>query len=55
MSWENLSDLKESHPIETSEYAKIIGVKHEPAFNLWVTHVLKKRDRIILLVKNRNP
>ena len=55
VSWENLSDLKESHPIETSEYAKIIDVDHEPAFNWWVPHVLKKRDRIILLVKKRNP
>jgi len=54
-SWENLSDLKESHPIETSEYAKIIGIDHEPAFNWWVPHILKKRDRIISLVKKRNP
>jgi hypothetical protein len=54
-SWENLSDLKESHPIETSEYAKIIGVDHEPAFNWWVSHVLIKRDRIILIVKKHNP
>jgi hypothetical protein len=55
--WENLSDLKikESHPIETSEYAKIIGIDHEPAFNWWVPHILRKRDRIILLVKKRNP
>jgi hypothetical protein len=54
-SWENLSDLKESHLIETSECAKIIGIDHEPAFNWWVPHILKKRDRIILLVKKRNP
>jgi hypothetical protein len=55
LSRENLSNLKESYPIETSEHAKIIGVNHEPAFNWWVPHVLKKRDRIILLVKKRNP
>ena len=55
MSWENLSDLKESHPIETAKYAKIIGIDHEPAFNWWVLHVLKKRDRIISLVKKWNP
>ncbi len=55
MSWENLRDLKESHPIETSEYVKIIGVDHEPAFNWWVPHVLKKRDQIISLVKKCNP
>jgi hypothetical protein len=55
LSWENLSNLMESHPIETSEYAKIIGDDHEPAFNWWAPHVLKKRDRIISLVKKRNP
>ncbi len=54
-SWEHLSNLNESHPIETSEYAKIIAVDHEPAFNWWVPHVLKKRDQIILLVKKHNP
>ncbi len=32
-SWGNLADLKESHPIETAEYAKILGIDHEPAFN----------------------
>ena len=51
--WENLSDLKESHPIETTEYAKIIGVNHELAFKWWVPHVLKKRDQVVLLVKKR--
>ncbi len=33
MSWENLANLKESHPIETAKYAKILGIDHEPAFN----------------------
>ncbi len=54
-SWENLADLKESHPIETAEYAKILGIDHEPAFNWWVPHVLRKRDRIISLLRNQNP
>ena len=27
------------------------GLDHEPAFNWWVPHVLKKRDRIISLVR----
>jgi hypothetical protein len=35
-SWENLADLKESHPIETAEYAVTKGIDHEPAFNWWV-------------------
>ena len=54
-SWTNLSDLKESHPIEVAEFAKIIGIDHEPAFNWWVPYVLKKRDHIISLVKKQNP
>ncbi len=49
-SWENLADLKESHPLETPEYAVIQGIDHEPAFNWWVPHVLKNRGRIISLV-----
>jgi hypothetical protein len=54
-SWENLTDLKNSHPVETAEYAKLMKIDHEPAFNWWVPHVLKKRDRIISLVKKRIP
>ncbi len=50
-SWEKLSDLKESHPIETAEFAVTTGINHEPAFNWWVPHVFKKRDRIISMVK----
>jgi len=54
-SWTNLADLKESHPIEVAKYAKIIGIDHEPVFNWWVPHILKKRDRIISLAKKRYP
>jgi hypothetical protein len=32
-SWDSLSDLKNSHPLETAEYAKLMGIDHEPAFN----------------------
>ncbi len=55
MSWENLADLKESRPIEIAKYAKILGIDHEPAFNWWVPHFLKKRDCIISLVRKWNP
>jgi hypothetical protein len=50
-SWKNLADLKDSHPLETAEYAVTQGIDHEPAFNWWVPHVLKKRDQIISLVR----
>ena len=52
-SWQNLCSLKESHPIETAEYAMTMGIDHEPAFNFWVPYVIKKRERIISLVKKR--
>jgi hypothetical protein len=51
--WESLADLKKSHPIETAEYAVTKGLDHEPAFNWWVPHVLRKRDQIISLVHRR--
>ncbi len=54
MSWEKLSDLKESHPLETAEYAVTMGINREPAFNWWVPHVLRKRDRIISAVAKRS-
>ena len=53
-SWEKLSDLKESNPIEVAEYAVAQNLQAEPAFNWWVSFVLKKRERIISLVKKRN-
>ena len=31
-SWERLSDLKESNPVEAAEYATAQGIDHEPAF-----------------------
>ena len=46
-SWEKLSELKESNPVQTPEFAVVQEIDHEPAFNRWVKHVLKIRDRII--------
>ena len=36
--------------MQTSEYDIAQGIYHEPAFNWWVRHTLKKRDHIISLV-----
>jgi len=38
----------------TAEYAAMADIDREPAFNWWVPHVLKKRDRIISMVKQRS-
>ena len=54
ISWEKFSDLKESHPIKTAEYAHAQSLMREPVFKWWAPHVLKKRERIIALVKKRS-
>ena len=46
-SWEKLFKLKESLPVQTTEFAVVQGIDHEPAFNWWVKHVLMKRGRIM--------
>ena len=51
-TWEKLSDLKESYPIQVAEYAMAQGIDHEPAFGWWVPYILKKRDRILAAVKS---
>ena len=51
--WLPLSQVKESNPIETAEYAIAHGIHKEPAFNWWVPHVIRKRDRIINKVTHR--
>jgi hypothetical protein len=50
ISWERLSDLKESNPVEVSEYAAAKILLDTPAFVWWAPHVLKKRTIIIDVV-----
>jgi Reverse transcriptase (RNA-dependent DNA polymerase) len=51
--WVPLKDMKESHPVETAEYAKARGLEKKPAFAWWVPYTLRKRDCIISAVKTR--
>eukprot|EP00978_Attheya_sp_CCMP212_P044277 scaffold305713_cov31-Attheya_sp.AAC.1 len=54
MTWERLSELKESNPVEIAEYDMANEIHLEPAFEWWVPFTLKKRDRIIsAVVSNR--
>ena len=52
-TWLPLKEMKESHPIETAEFAKARGIDRKPAFRWWVNYTLKKRDAIIASVKSR--
>ena len=53
MSWEWLSDLKESYPVEVAEYAAGCDLQEEPAFSWWIPQVLRKSARIIAAVSKR--
>jgi hypothetical protein len=39
-SWEKLTDLKASNPVEVAEYAVANHLIEEPAFKWWVPHVI---------------
>ena len=53
-SWQYLKDLNESKPVQTSEYDAAKGIYNEPGFNWWVDAVMRKREIILSLIKNRN-
>ena len=52
-SWVKLSELKESHSVETAEFAKSREIDDEPVFAWCVPHTLKKRNAIISAMKVR--
>ena len=48
-TWENLSEMKESYPIECAEYAVSQSLQEDPTFNYWVSHVLKSVSLLLNL------
>jgi hypothetical protein len=44
--WIELKILKESNPIQVTEYTMACNIWEEPAFVWWVPYVLRKRDVI---------
>jgi hypothetical protein len=52
-SWERLSDLKESNPVEVAEYTVAKNLLDAPDFVWWVPYVLRKRSWIISAVTKR--
>ena len=47
--------IKESKPIEVSDFVKARGIDDEPEFAWWVPHNLRKRDIIIAKINARAP
>jgi hypothetical protein len=48
-SWESLADLKESHLIETAEYAVTKGLDHEPAFNSLTANSVLAGEKLVAM------
>ena len=46
--------MKGFYPVETEGYAVAQGIDKYSAYNWWVEHVLRNRDRVILAMKQRN-
>jgi hypothetical protein len=51
--WVDLKVLKESNPVQVSEYVIARGLQDEPAFAWWVPYTMRKRDIIVSAVKAR--
>ena len=43
-TWVSLKYMKESYPLQVSEYCIHSRISAEPAFDWWVPYVLKKRN-----------
>ena len=52
-NWIALKDLKESYPVQVTEYSVGASILMEPAFAWWVPYTLKKRNRIVAKVKSK--
>ena len=52
-TWVPLKDMKESYPVQLSEYAVLTRIQEEPAFAWRVPPVLWKRNRIVAKVKSK--
>ena len=48
-----LKDMKESYPVQVSEYGILTRIQEEPAFVWWVPHVLQKSNWIFAKVKSK--
>ena len=53
-TWERLADLKESDPVEITEYVKALQIYNKPAFKWWVNFTLKNREMIISATNKRH-
>jgi len=53
IDWVRLAAVKESYPVQLVKSALANGIAHEPAFNLWVHKVIKRKERLIKRVESK--
>ena len=51
--WIALKDIKESYPVQVTEYTVSSRISEEPALAWWLSSFLKKRNRIIAMTKSK--
>ena len=51
--WIKMKDLKDTYPVELSDYAIRNNLQQKPAFAWWLPHVIKKRNAIIKKIKTK--
>ena len=52
-TWSKLKDMKDSYPVQLTEYAVQNKIDDEPAFAWWVPYTIKKKAIIIKKVKSK--
>ena len=52
-NWIELKDLKDSYPVDLSNYVVTNKIQDEPAFAWWVPYVLSKRKNIIAKLRSK--
>ena len=52
-SWIPLKDMKESNPLEVSDYAIRNSIGHHPVFAWWVPQTIKRKERIVKQISHR--
>ena len=51
--WIALKDLKQSYPIEFSDFARLYVIHEEAAFAWWIPYIERKRKAIISKLKSK--
>ena len=52
-NWVAIKDIKQSCPVELSDYEKWMNIDYEPAFAWWFTYVERKRKNLLSKVNSK--